>query len=216
MYVHQTIPDESVMRPSVVHQTAMFDDTLYHMLHFMTIPEAIGLMGACQQLRSIVRGTVRRRVFAVYGSFFSLVQLRYILRTLAVLNGCFFGAAPALVLSAHFDRALDSIDTVHIALPCSAVDRMADFVLHQMVELDPTRDEWTFVGKHFVSLAYQEKVGFRCVAEFRCLVCVSSNPYKYSFCLEQKIIDLRERNDRCLACHSECAEHITYGNSDAH
>ena len=177
--VRHTAPDGSGARPFVVHQTAMFDDTLYHMLHFLTIPEAIGLMGACQQLRSIVRGTIRTRVFSVFGSFFSLVQLRFILKTLAAVGGCFFGAAPALVLSAHFDRPLGAIDTLHIALLCSTVDRLSDFVLHQLAGLDPSREEWAFVGRHCVSLAYQEKVGFRCVAEFRCLVRVSPSSYNY-------------------------------------
>ena len=150
----------------------MFDDTLYYMLQFMTTADAVGLMGACRQLRSVVRGTVRARVFSVFGSFFSLVQLRYFLKTLALLGGCFFGGAPALVLSAYFDRPIDSIDTLHVALPSSssALDRLSEFVLHQLGELDPSCNEYTFVGRHFVSLAFQEKVGFHCVAEFQCLV----------------------------------------------
>ena len=152
----------------------MFDDTLYHMLQFMTMADAVGLMGACRQLRSVVQGAIRAQVFTVFGSFFSLVQLRYILRTLSVLGGCFFGGAPALVLSANFDWPVESIDTLHVAIPSSAsvLDRLTEFVLHQLVELNPSRNEYTFVGRHFVSLAFQEKVGFRCVAEFRCLVCV--------------------------------------------
>ncbi len=153
----------------------MLNDTLYHMLQFMTTADAVGLMGACRQLRSVVRGAVRARVFAVFGSFFSLIQLRYILKTLAALGGCFFGGALALVLSAYFDRPIESIDTLHVAIPssASALDRLSEFVLHQLAELDPSCGEYTFVGRHFVSIAFQEKVGFRCVAEFQCLVCVS-------------------------------------------
>lgn len=179
VYVHHMPPGGSVTRPYAKHQTALLDDTFYHMLQFMTVAESIGMMGACQQLRSIVRGTVRARVFSVFGSFFSLVQLRYILKTLAVLGGCFFGGAPAVVLFAHFDRPIDSIDTLHIALPSSAADRLSELLLHQLIELDSSRKEYTFVGRHTVSLPYQEKVGFCCVAEFQSLVRVSSGCCQY-------------------------------------
>lgn len=105
--------------------------------------------------------------------FFSLVQLRYVLKALADLGGCFFGAAPALMLFVQFDRPLNSIDTLHIAVPTEAMDRLCDFVLYQLVELDQLRNRYTFVERHFVSLPYQEKVGFRCVTEFQCFVHVS-------------------------------------------
>lgn len=173
------VPAGSVARPFATRQTALFDDTVYHMLQFVTVAEAIGLMGACQHMRSIVRGSVRARVFSVFGSFLSLVQLRYIFRTLAVLGGCFFGGAPALVLSAQFDGTLCSIDTLHIAVPSSAGDVLSDLILHQLVKLDPSQDVYAFVGKHFVSLPYQEKVGFRCVAEFQSVVRISLPCYNY-------------------------------------
>ena len=140
------------------------------MLQFMTIAEAMGIMATCRQLRSIVRGALRARVFSVFEAFFSLVQLRQMLKNLAVLGGCFFGTAPALVLAARFDRRLQPIHTLHIALPNSAADCLSEFILQQLGELDPSRKKYALVGTHYVPAVIREKVGYSCIAEFRCLV----------------------------------------------